>query len=73
MAALARFLLSVWEEYRTVSYLGCVTGIWVNFRKLPRVSEVATNHWIFLGVIGHLTLFDFIPDLRLRKMSFLLI
>ena len=33
-------------------------------------DEVATNHVIFLGVIGHLTLFDFIIDPRLRKMSF---
>ena len=36
-------------------------------------DEVATNHAVFLGVIGHLTLFDFIIDPRLRKMSFFLI
>ena len=40
--------------------------------ELPKVSEVTTNHWVF-SVIGHLTLFDFITNPRLRKMSFFLI
>ena len=41
--------------------------------KLPRVSEVTTNHWVFLAVIGHLTLFHFITNPKLRKRSFFLI
>ena len=37
------------------------------------VSEVATNHWIFLGVIGHLSLFDFITNPKLRQRLFFII
>ena len=53
------------------------SGVWLKYesilKKLQRVSEVTTNHWAFLGVIGQLTLFGFITDPRLRKMSFFLI
>ena len=44
-----------------------------NFKGLRKVSGVTTNHWVFSGVIGHLFLFDFITNPRLRKMAFFLI
>ena len=34
------------EEGR--STFGIMTGIWPNFKGLPKVSGVATNHWVFL-------------------------
>ena len=65
-----------WERWYGMEVC-CTSGVWLEYEsilwKLPRVSEVATNHWIFLCVIGHLTLFDFITNPRLRKRSFLLI
>ena len=29
--------LAVWQEY------------WPNFKVLPKISEVTTNHWVFLN------------------------
>ena len=70
MVTLVHFLFFVYEECHT-------SGMWLEYesilRKLPRVSEVTTNHWVFLDVIGYLTLFDFITNPSLRKMSFFLI
>lgn len=36
-------------------------------------SEITTNHWVFLGMIGHLSLFDFVINHRLRKSKIFLI
>ena len=61
---------------------GYTSSVWLEneliLRELPKVSEVATNHWVFFffffkGVIGHLTLFDFITNPRLSKRLFFLI
>ena len=43
--------VSVWENMDDggVSYLGCMTGIWVDFMEITKgISKVAINHWIFL-------------------------
>ena len=64
MATLTR-LSSTSASVREMMVWRCVaSGVWLEYEsilwKLPRVSEVATNHWVFLGVIGHLTLwFEF--------------
>ena len=72
----APLFVSVRELYDGMK-LYCTSGVWLKSElilgKLPRVIEVATNHWVYLSVIGHLTLFDFITDPRLRKMSIFVI
>ena len=46
---------------------------WPNFKGLPKVSGVTTNHWVFLRCDWSLVLVDFITNPRLRKMAFFLI
>ena len=62
------------QEYGSVLYLGCVTGIWIDFK------EMTKGRWshhqslgFFYGVVGQLTLFDFITNPKLRKRLLFLI
>ena len=62
--AVLRVLSLLMEEGRSTLVLWQESG--PNFKGLPKVSGVATNHWVFLRC-------DWSPISRLRKRAFSLI
>ena len=60
------------REYGGVSYLRRVTRIWVDFKDVTKAKwSRHQSLGFFYGVIGYLTLFDFITNPRLKKRPFL--
>ena len=55
------------DRGRQVYLWRCGRNLGQILRELPKISEVATSHWVFLSVIGHMFLVDFITHPRLRK------